>query len=236
MAVYILTTKSNVYAELKAAINADANLTLVYADGVDDLICTHAGLDIALKFEDVDDKGPKIYVGTGYTTGTDVDNSYKVAHAGNVSDMLNGCFIVGADYMVIMERGSNNYFYTLAIGKITRGDVVVIGGRGNDGYHWARSYNITLQEICEAIWMNASTITIGSNYAKMPLYVGQGNQVYMDGSTMQSMVKFSTLFRPANLAGIPLEVQGTDIILNVARKDGGVSVSGSCIIGEGLYV
>ena len=233
MAAYNLTAASSVHAELKAAINADSNLTLVYDDGVDDLICTHSGLGIAIKFADVDDTAPNIYVGTGYTSGTDVDGSYQVAKASMSAPMVNGHMLVGSDYMTVMERGNNTNFYIIAIGQITRGDVVVIGGRGSDRWHWARSYNITLQETCEAIRLNASTITIGGNYAKMPLYVGQGSQGYLDGTTLQAMVKFSTLFRPAN-PGVPLEVQGTDIILNASNQDSGGTVSGSCIIGEGL--
>ena len=236
MAIYNLSAPANNYAELKAMVVDNANLTLEYDDGADDLVVKHTGLNIYLQLTDVDRYGPAIYVGLSWTSGATLDDGYKVAGTYAVGG-INGKVVVNADYFVIGVYNSSTYFYSLVIGKLSNNDVICIGGNGSNDYWWGKDYNITQAEVCERVFLSTlSPVNLGGNYAKLPLYVSNVSGVYSDGAGVPyKMNDFEVLLRPANV-NLPVENSGTHLIANFYENHSGVDISKSCIVGEGLYI
>lgn len=233
MAIYTASTEPY-FTFLKDMANTDTNLTLKYDDNNDDLVVEHTGLGIFLEFDNVD-TSLSIWVGKSWTSGETLNDRHQVFFGDNPTSVV---IVVGADYMIITEyENSANQSY-IYIGELSGGDVIVIGANGTSVYNWGISYNITKAEACMPMFItlpNGGTTNLDGYYATMPIYVSDGTNLYSDGNGVpHTMDKIKLLLRPP--ASVPIEIIGTDLILNGAKNKPGVAISNSCVLGKGLYV
>lgn len=234
MAIYTASTEPY-FTFLKDMANTDTNLTLKWDDNSDDLVVEHTGLGIFLEFDNVDST-LSIWVGKSWTSGETLNDRYQAFYAENPTSVV---IVVGADYMIITEYESSSYQSYIYIGELSGGDVIVIGANGTSvNYNWGRSYNITKAEACMPMLINlpnGGTTNLDGYYATMPIYVSDGTNLYSDGNGVpHTMDKIKLLLRPP--ASVPIEIIGTDLILNGAKNKLGVALSNSCVLGEELYV
>lgn len=234
MAIYTASTKPY-FTFLKDMANTDINLTLKYDDNNDDLVVEHTGLGIFLEFDNVDN-ALSIWVGKSWTSGETLNDRYQVVIGASGSTSV--VIVVGADYMIITQYDTSSSQAYIYIGELSNGDVVVIGANGSTSAASGRSYNITKAEVCIPMFINlpnGGTVNLDGYYATMPIYVSDGTNLYSGGNGVpHTMDKIKLLLRPP--ASFPIEIIGTDLILNGAKNSTGVALSNSCVLGEGLYV
>lgn len=241
MSVYNITTAVNYYAEFKALATADANLDIVYDDGVDDLVLYHNGLEIYLELDDLDSAAsPKIWCGISWTSGETLNDRFQV---NSPASILSGSVIVGATYIIVgwyANAGGNGYAY---FGALSNGDKVCVGHNGTIQANYSKTYNMTRAQECKAILFKpllGTAYALDGAYASLPLYLATITTpplVCSDGAGMPHYVDgLRILLRAANTSSVPFEVYGTDLILNAYEDAAGVTITDTCLLGAGLYV